>query len=477
MRNMMLNRLRLKWKIFLYLLGFCALLLAVLWLFQTVLLDAFYRNIRVREVRSIAQEAAQSIGREDASDVIAELSENSDIIIEIFGADENSPPPDGEISRLLQRAEREGGEVLQYVSPVPPQQPDRVNQADGETQAAPPQPQRFWERRVPMRSLIYVKQWDTQIYIVVRAVISPVNATVDTLRYQLYVVSVIMLVFSIILAFLIARRVSKPIEEISRSAQALSRGEYGVRFGGKGFSEIVALSDTLNTAATELGRVESYRRELLANVSHDLRTPLALIYSYAEMMNDFPEEITREQTRLIMSESQRLTALVNDVLDTSKVESEAEQLSRAPYNLTRSLQAAILQMGELLKKDGFEIVFHRDEEVFVEADETKIDRVFYNLLINAVNYSGDCREIHVCQWASDDAVRVSVTDGGEGIAGEELPYIWERYYKSRKRHKRAVIGSGLGLSIVKRIVDLHGGSYGVESEYGKGSTFWFELRR
>jgi signal transduction histidine kinase len=296
-----------------------------------------------------------------------------------------------------------------------------------------------------------------------------------TLRYQLYYISGIILFLSVTMAIIIAKRVSKPIEEISQSAMMLANGNYDTRFTGKGFHEIVALSDTLNTAAVELSRVESLRRELLANVSHDLRTPLALIYSYAEMMHDFPGEITKEQTQTIKDETQRLTTLVNDVLDISKLENEMEKLASSRFNLTQSILETAKITEKLLKKDKFVITFSHNGDVYVDADKAKIDRAFYNLLINAINYSGESRNILVAQTIANNRVRISVKDWGEGIAEADLPFIWDRYYKSGKAHKRAITGSGLGLSIVKKIIDIHDGKYGVTSETGKGSTFWFEI--
>jgi signal transduction histidine kinase len=337
----------------------------------------------------------------------------------------------------------------------------------------------FNSRWMPIQSLIYVKtaknKQGEQFAVIVRAVISPVNATVTTLRYQLYYISSIVLVFSIVLAIVIAKKISKPIEEISQSAMALANGNYDTRFTGKGFHEIVALSDTLNTAAVELSRVESLRRELLANVSHDLRTPLSLIYSYAEMMRDFPGEVTPEQTQTIMDETRRLTTLVNDILDISKLENEMEKLNLSRYNLTQSVSETAKITEKLLKREGFKITFSHNGDVFVDADKAKIDRAFYNLLINAINYSVESRNILVEQTITGNNARISVKDWGEGIAETDLPFIWDRYYKSVKTHKRAVTGSGLGLSIVKKIIDIHGGKYGVVSETGKGSTFWFEI--
>jgi len=307
------------------------------------------------------------------------------------------------------------------------------------------------------------------------ALVVPVNATVTTLRYQLYFISGIMILLAVCLALIIAKRVSKPIEEISQKAQTLAKGDYDTRFDGKGFFEIVALSDTLNTAAVELSRVEALRRELLANVSHDLRTPLSLIYSYAEMMNDFPGEITPEQTRVIMDETRRLTALVNDVLDISQLENDMERLATTRFNLTLNIRETVERVQELLENENFDITFTHNNDVYVNADETKIGRVFYNLLINAVNYSGDSRNIGIMQSITENRVRISITDSGEGIAEDDLPFIWDRYFKSGKKHKRAVIGTGLGLFIVKKIIEIHGGEYGVTSKIGKGSTFWFQI--
>jgi len=479
---MNLNKLRLKWKIFAFLLGFCVLLLIVLWLFQTVLLDAFYKKIKVTEIRRNAAVIINSIEGENIDKIIADISENNNITVNITDLNGRSLqgmrifPPENrrrfeENAALITKARNNGGEIYEYISPPVPEERPRNNRTPN-------------RRRPPIQSLIYVKMANNSggmfasgepYAVIIRAVISPVNATVTTLRYQLYYISCIILFLSVILAFIIARRVSKPIEEISQSAMTLANGNYDTRFTGKGFYEISALSDTLNTAAVELSRVESLRRELLANVSHDLRTPLSLIYSYAEMMRDFPDEITPEQTQTIMDETRRLTTLVNDILDISKLENEMGKLNITRFSLTQSISETVKITEKLLKKEGYKITFSHNADVYIDADKVKIDRAFYNLLINAINYSGDSRNILVEQAIANNRVRISVIDYGEGIAELDLPYIWDRYFKSGKSHKRAVTGSGLGLSIVKKILDIHGAQYGVISESGKGSTFWFEL--
>jgi signal transduction histidine kinase len=448
-----------------------------------VFLDAFYKKIKIAEIRRSAAEIINNIESENIGEIIADISDNNNIMVtitdisgrrllRIFPSDNRRRIEEN--AALITKARNNGGEIHEYITSQAVARP-RNNMTNDRTDGG----RVMIVRRPPIQSLIYVKlannRQGAQYSVIIRAVISPVNATVTTLRYQLYYISCIILFLSVILAIIIAKRVSKPIEEISQSAMTLANGNYGTRFTGKGFYEIAALSDTLNTAAVELSRVESLRRELLANVSHDLRTPLSLIYSYAEMMRDFPAEITPEQTQTIMDETQRLTILVNDILDISKLENEMEKLNISRCNLTQCISETAKITEKLLKKEGFEITFSYNDDVYVDADKAKIDRAFYNLLINAINYSGESRSILVEQTITNNYVQISVKDRGEGIAEADLPFIWDRYYKSRKAHKRAVTGSGLGLSIVKKIIAKHGGKYGVISESGKGSTFWFEI--
>ncbi|PRR75881.1 HAMP domain-containing sensor histidine kinase [Clostridium thermopalmarium] len=267
----------------------------------------------------------------------------------------------------------------------------------------------------------------------------------------------------------------KPIVRLNDGAKKLSKGNYNADFNGKGYLEVKELSDTLNSTAIELSKVDELRRELIANISHDLRTPLALIYSYAEMMQDFPDEITTTQIHTIMSETKRLSSLVNDILDVSKLETGTMELHMHKYNLTESIYETVARLSELLRNDGYSIEFQHSEDVYVIADEAKITQALYNLLTNAVNYSTDDKHIVVKQNRVQNSVRIEVHDHGDGISPENIPYIWDRYYKVDKKHKRAITGTGLGLSIVKKIFELHGAEYGVESEIGKGSIFWFQL--
>lgn len=311
----------------------------------------------------------------------------------------------------------------------------------------------------------------------VNAQLTPVDATVNTLRAELVWITVIMIVLSLGIALLISRKVSRSLIGLNASAKEMAGGNFDVHFDGTDYREVAELSDTLNMTARELGKSERLRRELIANVSHDLRTPLTMIIAYAEVMRDLPGENSSENVQVVIDEAERLTNLVNDMLDISKLQAGVLEKNATVYNLTESIQSVFARYNKLKEQDGYKIDFSYDQMVMVEADEYKIFQVIYNLVNNAINYTGDDKQIWVRQIVREDGyVRIEVTDSGEGIAPEALPYVWDRYYKVDKTHKRAVMGTGLGLSIVKNILELHDARYGVESEVGKGSTFWFELK-
>ena len=164
------------------------------------------------------------------------------------------------------------------------------------------------------------------------------------------------------------------------------------------------------------------------------------------------------------------------MLNVSKLQSGAQKLDMKKISITKTLQDTVKRYDTLINHNGYIISFEHEGEAFVLADETRLLQVAYNLINNAINYTGEDKVVIVKQEIKDDIVRISVTDTGEGISEENLPLIWDRYYKVDKVHKRAMVGTGIGLSIVKNILLLHNSRFGVSSEIGKGSTFWFEFK-
>ena len=327
-------------------------------------------------------------------------------------------------------------------------------------------------------SIIYVDVLtsdNTACVLMVNTVLTPVSATVDTLRIQLIWITVVMIILSLLIALVISKKVSRSMIRVNNAAKKLAKGDFNVSFDGKDYREIAELSETLNQAATDLGKNEKLQKELIANVSHDLRTPLTMIIAYSEVMRDLPGENTPENVQVVIDEAKRLTNLVNDMLDISKLQAGALEMKLSQFNLTDRIQKVLERYNKLKEQDGYRIDFEYQEEVYVCADEFKIFQVIYNLINNAINYTGSDKQVLVRQLVKEQIVRIEVIDSGEGISEENLPYVWDRYYKVDKTHKRAVMGTGLGLSIVKNILELHHAEYGVESILSAGSKFWFEL--
>lgn len=309
-----------------------------------------------------------------------------------------------------------------------------------------------------------------------RANITPLGVMISTLENQVVFIGTILIIFTLILAAIMSKLITKPLEQVTEAAKSLAVGKYNTEFKGHGYREIDELSDTLNYAANELSKNDRLQKELLSNISHDLRTPLTMIKGYSEVMRDIPEENTPENVQVIIDEATRLTDLVNDILDLSKIQSGARLAEMREFCLTEVVRDTMFRYEKLTMQDGYKIEFKAEADAYVIADSTMILQVVYNLINNAINYTGEDKYVSVVQSVQKDSVRISVTDTGEGISEEEIPLIWERYYKIDKVHKRATVGTGLGLSIVKEILEIHNATYGVSSTLGKGSTFWFELK-
>ncbi len=317
--------------------------------------------------------------------------------------------------------------------------------------------------------------------IYLNSVMTPVGTTVTALGLMLGALSVLLLIAATLLALYLSKKIADPICKTAEAAGTLSNGAFDADFsacaGKRPYREIKELTETLDKAEAELGKTETLRRELIANVSHDLRTPLTLISGYSEMMRDFPDEVNSENLQTIVDECGRLSSLVEDMLEISKLQSGTLTLDKESFDPGVEIEAGVGNYNRLLSHEGYKIHFERDpgESAEIVADKRLVMQAFYNLLNNALTYTGSDHAVFVSEIVKENAVRVEVRDTGAGIPKEDLPTIWERYYKVDSEHKRSARGTGLGLSIVRNVVDLHGGKYGVRSKLGAGSTFWFEI--
>lgn len=448
---------------------FTAVIVALLWIFQIALLNTFYRAIKTNEIHAAAgrvealmREGADTedywlLMRETNASVLLSNQYGSSVAFyQMMHGDVLSGFDREACLQLFLETKAAGGSVTQIYD-------GRGTKSFGGKN----------DSVIIYAKTIQLPDGDEYLILLSSSIV-PVDSTVETLKVQLWCLTVVMIALSFCLALFISSRLSRPIEKINASAKRLGMGDYDIRFPEAGARETAELAATLNYAAEELSKVEDLRRELIANVSHDLRTPLTMISGYAEVMRDIPGENTPENVQVVIDEANRLAGLVNDMLDLSKLQAGALSLSAEDYNLTEDIREILHRYDKLA---DYSFPFSADGDVFVHADRLKISQVVYNMVNNAINYSGADKTIRITQRVESGVVRIEIADTGAGIPADKLPYIWERYYKVDKSHARAQVGSGLGLSIVKKILDLHGGRYGVSSEEGKGSTFWFELPR
>ena len=269
-------------------------------------------------------------------------------------------------------------------------------------------------------------------------------------------------------------------KSLTATANKMAKGDYNVNFASAEYQEIAQLSDALNYACSEIKKTDGFQKELLANVSHDLRTPLTMIKAYASMIKEIsgnnPEK-RNQHLQVIIDEADRLAGLVNDVLNMSKISSDINQINKKVFNLTEFLYGIMKKFEYLRDMQGYTFMIDIDPDLYTCADEEKIGQVLYNLISNAVNYTGEDKKVFV-SLKYDPArgrIKFKVRDTGKGISKEDLPAIWDRYYRVKENHARPVRGTGLGLAIVKTILEKHAFDFGADSELGKGSEFWVDF--
>lgn len=317
-------------------------------------------------------------------------------------------------------------------------------------------------------------------YLLVRYPLSVMIKSVNTMQMYVILIAIVAIFATSIISYVVSGRLSRPIKDISDTANRLAKGDYSVQFSSAEYEEIAKLSDTLNYVTSEIKKSQDFQKELLANVSHDLKTPLTMIKAYASMVQEISgdDPVKRNKhLQVIIDESDRLTGLVNDILAASKVSSGLSELNKKVFNLTEFVYGIINKFGYLQETQDYNILVDIDPNLYTVADEEKIGQVIYNLVSNAVNYTGEDKTVYISLKDSpaNGRIKFSVRDTGKGIKEEELEHIWDRYYRSKDSHSRPVKGTGLGLNIVKLILQAHSFDFGVTSGQGEGSTFFVDF--
>jgi signal transduction histidine kinase len=305
-----------------------------------------------------------------------------------------------------------------------------------------------------------------------------VRGTVSLLKsvwWQLLLAGAISAAIALALARLLARGMTQPIRDMAAAANRLSRGEYGERVPVESRDEIGRLAETFNRMATELESLERLRRDLVANVSHELKTPISALRAHLENLLDGVEEPNREVLQVMLEQSERLTRLVEELLDLSRLESGGVTLTMEPVRLGPLVKQVA---REIEVARGPSVAFRNEVDpdmVPVHADRERLHQVLFNLLDNAFRFTPAGGTVTVSAGLAGDSCEVIVDDTGPGIPDEHLPFVFERFYRVDSSRSRADGGTGIGLTIVRTLVEAHGGHISAERREDGGSRFRFVL--
>lgn len=435
-------------------------IILIIYLSELFIFDVLYKNYQINKVNNIVEEFNNS--KEDVYVLAENLAYDNEVCISVINENMVS----------FNYNTMQNGCPLnkknKYIN-------DKISNFVGSSNES-----EYYKITNPMtetKGILYaVKKDNTNIFIYSN--LKNTSNFINVFQNQIVYFIILIILCSVFISVFLANKITKPIREITNKSKNIGKGKYDTKFPKNGILEIDELSETLEEVQKELGKSDEVKRDLMANVSHDLKTPLTLIKSYAEMIKDIsykePKKMN-EHLDIIMDESDRLTILVNDILELSKVQNEEYLYNYEEYDLIKEIKKIIKKYDVINTKEQYKFVLELPKKAIIKADREKLNQVIYNLLNNAINYTGKDKLVKIKVTKEDTDYLVEIIDTGKGIKKEELPFIWDKYYKNDKNHQRNVVSTGLGLSIVKEILNKHNFEYGVKSEINKGSTFYFKI--
>ena len=449
-------------KIFKYLAIFSLFILIFLFFFQVIFINTFYEWTKTRTIKNLAQDILVTENDTSLYEKLDRVSYSENVCIELTNSNgDNLYSTYSSNCNLRSKAIKRN-----FINSN--KKTKTYNLVNNFTRE---------------KSIMNATRLSNNLYIFISTSLIPLDSTINIIEQQLIIVSIVVLLLSIVVAYFISKRLSNPIIRISKAAKLISKGKLKTNFdSGSDIKELIDLTDALNDMKEELSKTEELQKDLMANVSHDLKTPLTMIKAYAELILDInidDKEKCKSNLNIIIEEVNRLNDLVNDILALTKVENDLDKLDISSFDLIKLIKRIVKQHNIYVIKDGYSIEFiHNNiDKLMINADKKKLEQVIYNLLNNALNYTGSDKKVIIKVVEDEKDYTIMVIDSGKGIDKKEIDHIFDRYYRSKKNHKRYVYGTGLGLSIVKNILLLHNYEYGVKSTKNKGTTFYFKIKK
>lgn len=312
---------------------------------------------------------------------------------------------------------------------------------------------------------------------------APIDETASILKRQLTTISFASLLLGSLIALFLSKSFTKPILQIREATKQIAAGNFKIDLPIDSKDEVGALAHDIQDMVTQLDAIDQRRKDFVSNVSHDLKTPITLIQTYSEFLIEKSSELSefdKESILVIQNEAQRLDHIVDDLLYLSRIEPENAVMNYESHSLNELVENTAKSMSCMLQ-NGVSINIEKyGSEQSVVIDRQKIERVLYNLIHNAIDHADGLTSITVKLLYKRDSFTLEVIDDGQGIQEDDLPHVWERFYrgdKSRKSHDHSTVPhSGIGMSIVRQILINHNYDFGIESKVGLGTTVWFQGR-
>jgi len=305
-----------------------------------------------------------------------------------------------------------------------------------------------------------------------------VHALINRLNEHFLLAAFISVSLTVIIIFFLSKALTKPLIKMKDATSQISKGNFEVTLAKGGNDELGDLSKSIQLLANDLKYLKKERNEFLASISHELRTPLTYIKGYADIVlkRNLPKEEQQKYLNIILEESNRLSLLIKDLFDLAKIDKNTFAIEKEQIHLHEFLIAIERKLSPAFIERGMSLSISSPSNIYILADPSRLEQIILNLLDNAMKYSTQGTKTAIYAAKDKHSVQIAVKDEGKGIPAEDLPYIFNRFYRVDKARTRSLGGTGLGLAIVKELVDMHGGEIAVKSEIGKGTVFLLSFK-
>jgi two-component system, OmpR family, sensor histidine kinase ArlS len=444
-------------------------ILVMLWVLQIVFLTPYYRNMKTNDVRSVSSTIEQAYLNNTLNETLVPLIVNNNVCVSIYRENNQIFFMDAlGVNCMLNRStQSEPNFIDNIVRDV------RIVTGTELTRTFNPI---GYEREMLIlgRNVLINEE---NITFLVNSPLDSTESTVVILRDQFVYVTFAVFILSSLMAFWIASSLSKPVVDMVKSANKFASFDFKFEFEPTPYQEFNELAQALNFAKEQLLSIDNLRKDMIANVSHDIKTPLTTIKAYTELLQEFSKDNPtkrKEHLNIIYKEVNHLSLLVSDMLLLTQYDSPNLNINLKSVHVKSWIEYIVSLFEHSIQTLGIHFVINVDEALVITIDEIKVGQVLFNFINNAINHVGEDNIVIINAYKRKGKVRVEVEDHGTGILSDELPNIWDRYYRIDKNFARNQQGTGLGLSIAKSICLAHNLRFGVDSTIGQGSVFYFD---